>query len=186
VSWNKVLELENESAGSLVYVRNACMHCEDPRCIPSCPAEAIKKRPDGIVIIDQDECAGAGDCVEACPYGAISINPEDKYFPGEKTALDGLAKGHRYHEPGDASKCTMCVHRVEKGLEPACVVACPSQALIFGDLDDPASTISKKLSSSAPLLAKDGTHPKVTYIMPRNEGKQVNQRMEKNPAMMRF
>ena len=186
VSWNKILELENELADSIVYIRNACMHCDDPRCVPACPVEAIVKRPDGIVLIDQEKCGGAGDCVEACPYGAITINPKDKYFPGENSALDDLAVGYRHHEPDLASKCTMCAHRIDKGLEPACVVSCPSRAMIFGDLDDTSSTIFKRVVESAPLLAKERTHPKVTYILPRNKATRVNQRMKDNPAMMRM
>ena len=186
VSWNKILELENELSDSIVFIRNSCMHCEDPLCVPACPVGAIKKRPDGIVIINQDECGGAGDCVEACPYGAITIAPDKKYFPGDKTHLDDLATGHRNHEPDLGSKCTMCAHRVDKGLQPACVASCPSKAMIFGDLDDPNSEIRKKLPEAAPLLANKGTYPKVNYILPRNRAKGVNHRVQENPAMMRF
>jgi len=78
---------------------------------------------------------------------------------------------------GKASKCTFCAHRIDQGKGPACAEACPAKALIFGDLDDPKSAIRKKLWQSRQLLAEEGTHPKISYIAPRNVLKPSEQRV---------
>ncbi len=77
---------------------NMCRHCDEPECLEVCPEDAITKRDDGIVILDQDKCSGCQACIEACPYEAIC-------FDGENNT---------------AIKCNMCFHRIDKGLIPAC------------------------------------------------------------------
>lgn len=185
VWWNRVLELESESLDRIVYFRYACMHCDNPPCVGACPEHAIYKRPDGIVLIDQKKCQGHGECMKACPYGVIDVNPEQDYFSGENLPLEGIEEAHRMHPPGKASTCTLCVHRIEQGREPACVEECPSKVMVFGDLDDPNSPIREKLWRSEQLLASEGTQPKVSYIFPRNTSKQVEQRVIENPRMER-
>lgn len=89
-----------------------CWHCEDPPCIDACPAEAIAKRPDGIVVLDQEACTGCRACTEACPYHAIAFD---------------AAKG-------TAQKCNLCHHRVDLGLMPACADnVCPGHCIQFED-----------------------------------------------------
>ncbi len=88
-----------------------CVHCSKPVCIDSCPTKAISKRVDGIVLIDDELCIGCGACIEACPFGAPQFNPE-------KDTIE---------------KCNLCAHRIDEGLSPACVLVCPTKALIFGD-----------------------------------------------------
>ncbi|GIV02637.1 MAG: hypothetical protein KatS3mg015_1467 [Fimbriimonadales bacterium] len=125
-----------------LYIPVLCNHCEDAPCLKACPNKAIIKRPDGIVLIDQDRCRGTGACVSACPYGNIYLKKQDAWY---------LEPGEAYEEqfvkprlkPNVARKCTYCAHRVDQGLDPACVVACPTTARIFGDLDDPDSKISR-------------------------------------------
>jgi Fe-S-cluster-containing dehydrogenase component len=185
VFWNKILEIENETFDYIAYVRNACMHCDNPPCVDACPSKAIYKRPDGIVLIDQNKCNGKRDCIEACPYGVISVNPDRDYFPGNKLPFEKSPADFRVQLPGKASKCTLCVHRIDEGKLPVCVEACQSEALIFGDLDDPNSAISKKRWESTQLLAEQGTNPKVSYIAPRNLSKKVGQRVIENPSMVR-
>ena len=162
------------------------MHCDNPPCVKACPEQAIYKRPDGIVLIDQEKCQGHGECMKACPYGVIHMNPDQDYFPGEKAAFEGMAEAHRMHLPGKASTCTLCVHRIEQGREPACVEECPSKVMVFGDLDDPNSPIREKLWRSEQLLASKGTQPKVSYIFPQNMSKQIEQRVLENPKMERL
>jgi Fe-S-cluster-containing dehydrogenase component len=186
VWWDRVLELENESLDRIIYFRYACMHCDNPPCVKACPEHAIYKRPDGIVLIDQEKCQGHGECMKACPYGVIHMNPDQDYFPGEKAAFEGMAEAHRMHLPGKASTCTLCVHRIEQGREPACVEECPSKVMVFGDLDDPNSPIREKLWRSEQLLASKGTQPKVSYIFPQNMSKQIEQRVLENPKMERL
>jgi Fe-S-cluster-containing dehydrogenase component len=81
-----------------VYHVNVCRHCDEPPCGEVCPVEAIRKRTDGIVILDDDQCTGCQACIDACPYGAIA-------YDDEKAA---------------AQKCNLCHHRVDQGLLPAC------------------------------------------------------------------
>lgn len=185
VFWNKILEIENETFDHITYVRYACMHCDDAPCIEACLQHAIYKRPDGIVLIDQKKCVGAGDCVKACPYGVIDINPARDYFPELKLPFEENPDDYRVQTPGKASKCTLCVHRIDQGKVPVCVEECPSEALIFGDLDDPKSPVREKLWESVQLLASEGTDPKVSYIVPRNVSKRVDRRVIENPKMVR-
>ncbi len=98
-----------------------CNHCENAPCVNVCPTGALYHVEGGIVRLDPELCIGCRACTRACPYNAIYIDPRT----------------------GKADKCTFCEHLIEKGLEPACVAACPTGARIFGDLDDPNSLISK-------------------------------------------
>jgi len=98
-----------------VHFPKSCLHCEDPPCVPVCPTGASYKRAeDGIVLVDYDKCIGCKYCSWACPYGAREIDAHQKVM----------------------KKCTLCVDRVEVGLEPACVKACPTGCLNFGTKDD--------------------------------------------------
>jgi Fe-S-cluster-containing dehydrogenase component len=183
VWWNKIFEVENPSMDHITYLRHACMHCENPPCMASCPVNAISQRPDGIVLIDQKTCTGCGKCLKACPYGVISMNPEKNYFQGEQAPYEKTADGYRMQLPKKASKCTLCAHRIGQGKQPMCVSGCPSKAMTFGDLDDPASPIRKKLVQSVQLLPSKGTSPKVSYIVPKNLLKQAEKKVTENPPM---
>jgi Fe-S-cluster-containing dehydrogenase component len=93
--------------------------------------------------------------------------------------------GYQEHPPGKASTCTLCVHRIDLGREPACVAGCTSKAMIFGDLDDPNSGIGKRLTKSVQLLSSKRTNPKVSYVVCINLLKQIEQRIMENPKMVR-
>jgi Fe-S-cluster-containing dehydrogenase component/formate-dependent nitrite reductase membrane component NrfD len=97
-----------------------CNQCSDAPCVAACPTAAMFQRPDGIVDFDKSACIGCKACIAACPYDAIFINPEDH----------------------SAEKCNFCAHRLDVGLEPACVVVCPTQAILVGDLHDPSSPVA--------------------------------------------
>jgi len=121
-----------------------CNHCEDAPCVTICPVTALYKRDDGIVDFNGDRCIGCKSCMQACPYDALYINPNTN----------------------TAEKCNYCAHRVERHLEPACVVVCPVQAIISGDMDDQSSRISQLIASEQTTVRKPeaGTQPKLFYI----------------------
>ena len=97
--------------GKWLFAKLGCMHCDDAACIKLCPVEAVKRSSDGSVYHDPAECVGCGLCVDKCPFGVPQVS--------------------RY--TNKMGKCTGCVDRVQNGLQPACVAACPNGTLSFGD-----------------------------------------------------
>ncbi len=147
------------------YQPRNCFHCAEPPCLPACPEGAISQRPDGIVEIDHNACTGCGDCVPACPYDAIALNRTAPVLP------HGLEDGHGDaavppRRAGVAEKCTFCAHRLERGEEPACLAACPTQVIRFGDLDDPDSSVAKQPSREGAYRPKEdsGAQPSAWYL----------------------
>ena len=120
-----------------------CNQCEDAPCVAACPTEAMFRREDGIVDFDKSICIGCKACMAACPYDAIFINPEDH----------------------SAEKCNMCAHRLDVGLEPACVTVCPTEAIIVGDLNDPSSQVSRVIGRDPVQVRRPEkeTRPSVYY-----------------------
>jgi Fe-S-cluster-containing dehydrogenase component len=125
------------------FVPKLCNHCAHPPCVQVCPVGATFATRDGVVIVDEKRCLGCRYCIQACPYGARFLNP-------------------RTHT---ADKCTFCYHRVVKGLQPACVEACPTQARVFGDLRSRASRLVRmqRLEKIHVLKPDLNTEPKVFY-----------------------
>jgi len=121
-----------------------CNHCTDAPCVEICPVEALFIRDDGIVDFDKDRCIGCKSCMQACPYDALYIDPNNH----------------------TAAKCNYCAHRIDIGLEPACVNVCPEHAIISGDMDDPNSEISTLLAREQVTVRKaaKGTAPNLFYI----------------------
>ncbi|HZW55404.1 MAG TPA: 4Fe-4S dicluster domain-containing protein [Nitrososphaerales archaeon] len=169
-----------------VFIPTLCMHCDDPPCIKSCAAKAITKRKDGIVEVDGDSCIGSKACVVACPYGAMHFF-DHTLLGSEKTPLDNLALAK--FKVGTAQKCTFCSHRVDSGLKkglkpgvdreasPACVITCPTQCRIFGDLDDPNSNPSRLIEkrNHTVLRSEAKTGPNVVFLFDeRFDGKSTN------------
>jgi molybdopterin-containing oxidoreductase family iron-sulfur binding subunit len=183
--WNKVLDMESETLDSVLYARYACMHCDKPPCVEACPERAIYKRPDGIVLIDQGKCRGHGECIKACPYGVIEKNHSESYFSGLKLSFEEKPETFRIHHPGKATKCTLCVHRIADGREPACVAGCPSRAMTFADLDNPETPVREKLRRSKPLLPGEKTDAKVSYIIPAGFTEVLEKRIIEDHQMVR-
>ena len=152
-----------------IYIPTLCNQCEDAPCEKVCPSGATYTRGDGIVMVNQQKCIGCNACAVACPYDARTQLTRDKlnrsYFGGSDLAGFELARGARWL-PGTVAKCDFCSRRVDDGLQPACVVACPTEARIFGDRDDTDSAPSKLIrerNARAPLPEKN-TQPKVYYV----------------------
>ncbi|HLA13057.1 MAG TPA: 4Fe-4S dicluster domain-containing protein [Pyrinomonadaceae bacterium] len=120
-----------------------CNQCAYAPCVTACPTAAMFKRDDGIVDFDKSICIGCKACMAACPYDAIFINPEDH----------------------SAEKCNFCAHRIDVGLEPACVVVCPTQAILIGDLNDSDSYVTQIVNREAVTVRRPEkeTLPKLFY-----------------------
>jgi Fe-S-cluster-containing dehydrogenase component len=120
-----------------------CNQCTDAPCVAACPTGAMFRRPDGIVDFDKEICIGCKACMAACPYDAIFINPEDH----------------------SAEKCNFCAHRLDIGLEPACVSVCPTEAILVGDLNDPQSEVAKVIQREPVTVRRPEkeTRPGVFY-----------------------
>lgn len=145
-TWVKYQEKGRFPAVKRHFAVLRCNHCTKAPCVTICPVNALEKRKDGIVDLDRDACIGCRACMQGCPYDAIYLN----------------------EDTGSAEKCHFCAHRVEQNLEPACVVVCPESAIIAGDLQDPASRISKMLAENAGSTlqrrVEQGTGPNVHYL----------------------
>ena len=133
------------------YLPKLCMHCAEPPCIDACPLEAIYKRDDGIVLIDTEKCDGCEACISACPYGVLVFDPEKNL----------------------ATKCTLCAHRIDDGLEPFCVICCETEAMYFGDIADPESPVSKLIAAGKAYILQPeaGTRPAIHYCSPMSPRK---------------
>lgn len=140
----RVRYLEQPGQQQISFLPLLCMHCQDAPCLNACPTAAISRLEDGHVVINQDKCNGNKACMTACPYGAIYIEPQT----------------------GKADKCDMCTHRTSLDLEPACVTSCPTQAIRYGDLDDPNDPISiyAQTHNAKPFKEEAGTKPNVLYV----------------------
>ena len=152
-----------------VYIPTLCNHCEDAPCEKVCPSGATFTREDGIVMVDDDKCIGCNSCAVACPYDQRSVLDKDLFKQGlfgegELTPFED--QGYARFTPGTVTKCDFCSERVDNGLDPACVVTCPTDARIFGDLDDPDSKPSKLIRERGgrPPMPEKNTKPKVYYV----------------------
>ncbi|HEY3243954.1 MAG TPA: 4Fe-4S dicluster domain-containing protein [Phycisphaerae bacterium] len=121
-----------------------CNHCADAPCVTICPVTSLYQRPDGIVDFDSSRCIGCKACMQACPYDALYLDPDTN----------------------TAAKCNYCTHRVDSGYEPACVIVCPVEAIVSGDLDDPTSRIAQldRLQKVQYPKVEKGTRPKLFYV----------------------
>jgi molybdopterin-containing oxidoreductase family iron-sulfur binding subunit len=156
--WIRKVELRNPESGATRALPVMCQHCAEPPCVDVCPTGASFKRADGIVLVDKHTCIGCRYCMMACPYKARSFVHE---------ALSDQ-KTHAPRGKGTVESCTLCVHRVDSGRQPACVEACADAgggAMLFGDLNDPDSEISRRVATyaSSQIRADLGLDPGVRY-----------------------
>ena len=143
-TWINIMEKGEYPYAIKAFLPLLCNNCENPLCVTVCPVKATYKRRDGIVEINPHLCVGCKICILACPYQMRYLHPYKKI----------------------ADKCNWCLHRIEVGLEPACVTACPTEALIFGNLKDKESQVAKLISTNYKQVLKPGmgTSPRVYYI----------------------
>jgi Fe-S-cluster-containing dehydrogenase component len=155
-SWIKVLTIDSPHKDtptgtfpnlSMHFLPTLCNHCQQPPCADACPLAAIVKSSNGPVLLDEEKCDGCQACLDACPYGAINFSDAEN----------------------KAEKCNLCIHRIEKGLEPFCVICCEGQAIHFGNINDPDSTVAQLFNSgeSFCLQPREGTDPAVHYLPPK-------------------
>jgi len=161
------------------FVARPCMQCDEPPCVDVCPVNATYERPDGVVVIDYDVCIGCRYCIAACPYGARSfdfglyygleeggeLQPYEK-LPSPEYGRNWVRTGGN-SPVGNVRKCHFCLHRVERGELPACVLSCMGRATHFGDILDPRSLISEMIGQANVMRLKEelGTEPKVYYLV---------------------
>lgn len=176
IEWNTVVE-SGEVDGKKVYLARPCMQCEHAPCVEVCPVGASYYRDDGIVMMDYTKCIGCRYCQVACPFQARSFNWEA--FDGDNPAVPEWGTPEVDRRPrGVPEKCAFCYQRIDRGMElgltpgidpdatPACVVACPTGARMFGDLNDPNSNVSQILRKHVSYRLREnlGTGSRVYYL----------------------
>ncbi len=156
--WIRKVELKEAETGRTMSLPVMCQHCAHPPCVDVCPTGASFRRADGIVLVDRHRCIGCRYCMMACPYKARSFVHEPTTgqhpdVPRGKGCVEG---------------CTLCVHRIDRGAIPACVEACAAaghRAIVFGNLNDPASEIARRVRAVSTVALRPELHldPGVRY-----------------------
>jgi phenylacetyl-CoA:acceptor oxidoreductase subunit 1 len=183
MTWPRLIAYETDVPGQeLTTLPVRCNQCKEAPCVEVCPAEATKKRPDGIVYVDNNKCVGCRYCVVVCPYQNRTFFSRDKdpgFFPGyQRTRFEKAGRKLYPHISGTTEKCDFCMERIDAGMAkglvpgkdreatPACVNTCQARALTFGDLDDPNSEVSKLIreKNAFQLHPEYGTEPSIYYI----------------------
>ena len=143
-TWLKIVDKGQYPERRRLFLPLLCNNCEKPICVTVCPVLATFQRDNGIVSVDPHKCIGCRYCMAACPYGVRYVHP-----------IKNIVQ-----------KCDWCLHRLNEGIKPACVSACPTSALIFGNLNDPDSDVSKILAEFPTQTIKPemNTEPHVYYI----------------------
>ena len=147
------------------YMPVQCQQCDNPPCVTVCPVEATWKEDDGIVVVDYNWCIGCRYCEAACPYHARRFNWEQPEIPAEEVNPVQAYLSNRIRPKGTMEKCHYCLHRTREGRAPACLEACPTGARVFGDLNDPDSSINYILKNKRVFVLKEelGTQPSFFY-----------------------
>jgi molybdopterin-containing oxidoreductase family iron-sulfur binding subunit len=181
-------------------ITTLCNHCENAPCVRGCPTKAMHKGYGDITMHSPEKCIGCATCIAMCPYDVISRHYEDPHphwrnddalirgctsspkevtekvkgdvIPYYNDVREKSTPGSGMRYKGIVEKCTLCDHRIKKGLLPHCVLSCPCKARVMGDLNDPNSAVSKILAKYQPWRLKEhlGTEPKVFYVRSFNPG----------------
>lgn len=182
IEWMSLLWQEAEGAGGLpIALPFPCQHCAEAPCVKACPVGATLKSAEGITLQIWERCIGCRYCMVACPYGRRSFNWEEPRWDG--TLVQLLNPDVATRPAGVVEKCTFCHHRIRDAKQraalegraladedarrlPACAAACPAEAIVFGDLNDPESRVAQLARDSRRfrLLEHLGTDPSVIYL----------------------
>jgi tetrathionate reductase subunit B len=140
----KFEEIRKENIQKAFFVPKLCNQCENPPCVQVCPVGATYQTADGISLVDRKWCIGCGYCIMACPYGMRFFHPVLRV----------------------ADKCTFCYHRIKKGMNPACVQACPTHARRIGNMKDSRDPVARVVRSRRVEVHKPeyGTKPQVYFL----------------------
>ncbi|RYU59655.1 formate dehydrogenase subunit beta [Methylolobus aquaticus] len=171
-SWTLMRFAETEQNGTLEWLirKDGCMHCADPGCLKACPSPgAIVQYSNGIVDFHEEHCIGCGYCIAGCPFDIPRLSKKDS----------------------KVYKCTLCSDRVAVGLEPACIKACPTQALVFGSKEDMIEHANDRITDlkergfeNAGLYDPSGvggTH--VMYVLHHADQPQLYNDLPKDPTI---
>jgi Fe-S-cluster-containing dehydrogenase component len=172
--WMKIYMLQDDNLTAKYWFPRPCFHCDKPMCVSVCPVGATYKRPDGIVLVDNQRCIGCKFCMTGCPFSARVFNWKDP----EVVVPEGNVYDPETNIPaveGTVGKCVFCADKLRKGELPRCVSACPMGVLYFGDLLEDTVTngvetirFSKLMADRAGYRYKEelGTLPSVYYLPP--------------------
>ena len=189
MTWPRLIAWETDAPGEeLTTLPVRCNQCKEAPCVEVCPAEATKKRPDGIVYVDNNICVGCRYCVVACPYQNRTFFSRDKdpgYFPDHpRTRFEKAGRKLYPHVAGTTEKCDFCMERIDAGMAkglvpgkdreatPACVNTCQARALTFGDLDDPNSEVSVLIKDKKWLPTSSGIWHRAFDLLYRRQDRQ--------------
>ena len=191
--WMKLYLLQDDNKTAKYWFPRPCFHCDKPMCVSVCPVGATYKRPDGIVLIDNQRCIGCKFCMTGCPFSARVFNWKD---PEVK-----VPKGHVYDPEtnipaveGTVGKCVFCADNLRKGELPRCVQACPMGVIFFGDILEDTVTngnetirFSKLMTDRAGYRYKEelGTLPSVYYLPPMQRMFPVESGLEDTDASIK-
>lgn len=191
ISWLRLVNFEEGDHGTRPGIRSIpvpCMHCDHPPCTKVCPVGATSIDEEGIVGQIYARCIGCRYCTTACPYTVRQFNWRKASWPDRMN--QGLNPDVSLRPRGVVEKCTFCHHRLQLAKDrakaenrplrdsdyvPACVEACPAEAMAFGNLDDPTSSVSRLAQSPRAfrLLEELGTEPKVIYLSKGESGGEI-------------
>ncbi|HET9824181.1 MAG TPA: 4Fe-4S dicluster domain-containing protein [Chitinophagaceae bacterium] len=176
--WIKVYKMKDSRSTIPYYFPKPCFHCDNPPCTKVCPVNATFKRQDGIVLIDNERCIGCRSCMAACPYSTRYFNWSKPAQPHEVAEIKYSPEYGLPRRVGTVEKCDFCPHMARQGKLPACVAACPMDAIYFGDQNEDAVTNASGVTIKLSQLLEDdagyrymeelGTEPRVYYLPPKN------------------
>lgn len=175
--WLKVYKMQDNRNTAPYWMPKPCVHNDNPPCVKVCPVNAMFKRDDGIVLVDNERCIGCRFCMAACPYSSISFNWGEPVLPSEIAGITYSPETSVPRKTGTVEKCDFCPDMAREGKLPHCVTACPNGVFYFGDLNEDTVTNGDETVRFSELIRDKagyrhleglGTKPSVYYLPPAN------------------